>query len=159
MKESLHPYIPDYTQLKSSNLAKGYKGLMEYLMSLRTYFINQYPTYTIGSFYQGYMDISYFPITPAPFKSLQLKFGLVYNHEKNSFEIWLLGRNKKVQQKYWELLKDQDLDKYEVSKTPQDSMIDHVLVENPDFSNAEQLTKVLENKTVDFIDEITTLLI
>ena len=158
MKESLHPYIPDYTQLKSSNLAKGYKGLMEYLMSLRTYFINQYPAYTIGSFYQGYMDMSYFPITPTPFKSLQLKFGLVYNHEKNSFEIWLLGRNKKVQRKYWELLKNQGLVKYEISKTPQDSVIDHVLVENPDFNDLDQLTQILESKTINFIENITKVL-
>ena len=158
MKESLHPYIPDYTQLKSSNLAKGYKGLMEYLMSLRTYFINQYPAYTIGSFYQGYMDMSYFPITPTPFKSLHLKFGLVYNHEKNSFEIWLLGRNKKVQRKYWELLKNQGLVKYEISKTPQDSVIDHVLVENPDFNDLDQLTQILESKTINFIENITKVL-
>lgn len=41
MKESLNQYINDYiTQLESKNVSKGYKGLMEYLMNLRTHFIN-----------------------------------------------------------------------------------------------------------------------
>jgi len=82
MKEPLNQYIKDYIkQLELENVAKGYKGLMEYLMNLRTHFINQYPTeFIIGNFYQGYMDISYFPVTPGSLKNQKLKIGLVFNH-------------------------------------------------------------------------------
>ncbi len=84
MNESIHYFIEDYIdQLKSKNVSKGYKGLMNYLMYLRTHFSKKYANeLVIGSFYQGYMDMSYFSITPKSIKSKKLKIGLVFNHEK-----------------------------------------------------------------------------
>lgn len=97
MKEPLNQYIKDYIkQLELENVAKGYKGLMEYLMNLRTHFINQYPTeFIIGNFYQGYMDMSYFPVTPGSLKNQKLKIGLVFNHKKYNLSSGWLGRTNK----------------------------------------------------------------
>ncbi len=157
MKGSLSKYIEDYTrQLKLENVPKGYKGLMEYIMNLRTHFINQYASeFTIGAFYQGYMDISYFPITPKSLKSHKIKIGLVFNHEKIRFEIWLLGRNKQIQKKYWDLFNEGDWNKYIISKNAQDSVIEHVLVEKPNFNQMDSLTKKIEAETIKFIKDIT----
>ncbi len=157
MKEPLTPYISDYIkQLKSENVPKGYKGLMEYLMNLRTHFSNKYsPEYIVGSFYQGYMDISYFPITPKSLKSQKLKIGLVFNHEKARFEIWLVGQNKQTQQKYWDLLKGSEWHKYPLSKTAQRSIIEHVLVAKPNFNQSDSLKEVIESGTIQFIQDIT----
>lgn len=160
MKASLGQYIEEYTrQLESGNVPKGYKGLMEYLMSLRTRFIKLYPTeFTVGRFYQGYMDMSYFAITPKSLKSQKIKIGVVFNHEKIRFEIWLVGQNKQVQKEYWSLLKGRDWNKYRISQTAQDSIIEHVLVEKPDFSDMDSLTEKIENETVKFIKDIIAVL-
>ena len=160
MKESLSQYIESYTkQLESGNVSKGYKGLMEYMMNLRTHFINQYPTeFIIGTFYQGYMDLSYFPITPKSLKNQKLKIGLVFNHEKIRFEVWLLGQNKQVQKKYWDLFNGSDWNKYVVSKNAQDSVIEHILVETPNFSQMDSLTEKIETRTIKFIKDISDVL-
>ena len=160
MKESLTPYISDYIkQLQSENFPKGYKGLMEYLMNLRTHFSNKYsPEFIVGSFYQGYMDISYFPITPKSLKSQKLKIGLVFNHEKVQFEIWLVGQNKQIQQKYWDLLSGSEWHKYPLSKTAQRSIIEHVLVKDPNFNQTGSLTEIIESGTMHFIQDITDVL-
>lgn len=161
MEESLSQYIADYTkQLESRNVSKGYKGLMKYLMNLRTHFINQYPTeFIIGNFYQGYMDMSYFPITPKSLKSQKVKIGLVFNHEKTRFELWLVGQNKQVQKKYWNMLNESDWNKYKISKTAEHSIIEHILVEKPDFNQMDLLTKKIENGTIKFINDIMDVLV
>ena len=146
-------------QIELGSIQQAYKGLLHYIMDLRTHFIHHYQTeFIVGSLYQGYMDITYFPLTPASLKKQQLKIGIVFNHEKIRFEIWLLGRNKQNQKKYWELFKGSDWKKYPISSTPQHSVIEHILVENPDFSQLDSLTDSIENGTVEFIQEIAGIL-
>ena len=160
MKESLSQYIEDYTsQLESKNIPKGYKGLMEYLMSLRTLFLTEYQTeFKVGAFYQGYMDMSYFPITPKSLKSQKLKIGLVFNHEKIRIELWLLGQNKDVQKKYWNLFNGSDWNKYPLSKNAKESIIEHVLVEKPNFNQLDLLTEKVKSGTLKFIKDISDVL-
>jgi hypothetical protein len=60
--ESFHEYMDEYKkQLKKGAIKKAYKGLLEYIMDLRTYFNKRYPGYFVsGSVYYGYMDMTYF---------------------------------------------------------------------------------------------------
>lgn len=157
MKQSVGHNINEYTQqLQLGNLPKAYKALMQYLMQLRSHFAKKYSTdFQVGSFYQGYMDMSYFAITPNTFRKKKLKFGLVFNHEKIRFEIWLVGQNKQVQKENWRKLKEADWDKYELSKTPQDSIIEFVLLDNPNFNKLELLTAKIEKQSLIFIKDIT----
>jgi hypothetical protein len=57
--ESFHEYMNEYReQLGKGAIQKAYKGLMEYIMGLRTHFKNKYPDYFIsGSIYYGYMNM------------------------------------------------------------------------------------------------------
>lgn len=160
MKESLSLYIKEYRkQMLQGNIPKAYKGLLEYMMNLRTHFINQHPTdFVVGALYQGYMDITYFPFTPISLKQQKLKTGLVFNHQKIRFEIWLVGQNKKIQKKYWEAFKNIDWNKYPTSSTAQHSIIEHILVENPDFDELHLLTKEIEAKTFAFISTLQKVL-
>lgn len=160
MKDSLIQCIEEYTkQLELGNVAKGYKALMKYLLNLRTHFKHQYPTeFIIGNFYQGYMDMSYFSITPKSLKNQKVKIGLVFNHEKVRFEIWLVGQNKQIQKKYWEMLKTSDWNTYKISKTAKDSIIEHLLIEKPNFNQMDSLTKKIETETIKFIKDITDVL-
>ena len=50
---------------KSGRIAKAYLELISFITSLRNRLSQKYAnSFTTGSFYQGYMDMTYFPFTP-----------------------------------------------------------------------------------------------
>jgi hypothetical protein len=156
--ESFNEYMNDYRkQLAKGAIQKAYKGLMEYIMELRTYFKNKYPDYFVsGSIYYGYMDMTYFSFFPDSFKLRKLKIAVVFIHEQLRFEVWLAGYNKQVQSKYWKLLNESDWKKYPIVSTTKgvDSIIEYILVDHPDFSDLDALTKQIERGTLKFISDI-----
>ena len=130
---------------------------MEYIMSLRTYLHNKYPDYNVSSnIYFGYMDMTYFSFFPDSLKNKKLKIGIVFVHETFRFEVWLFGYNKTVQKKYWKLFKESSWNKYRIVPTTKgfDSIIEHILVDNPNFSDLDNLTKQIEKGTLNFIKDI-----
>ena len=63
--ESLRACMKEYRkQLKKGYIQKAYKGLMEYIMGLRTHFSKNFPDFVPGNIYHGYMNMTYFPIFP-----------------------------------------------------------------------------------------------
>jgi hypothetical protein len=160
--ESFHEYIKEYRkQLEKGTIKKAYKGLMEYIMGLRMHFKNKYPDYFVsGSIYYGYMDMTYFSFFPKSIKQKNLKIAIVFLHEPFRFEVWLAGYNKQVQSKYWKLFKESDWNKnHNVSTTKGvDSIMEYILVDNPDFSDLDALTKQIERETLKFIKEVESFL-
>ena len=160
--EPFHEYMNEYRkQLEKGAIKKAYKGLMEYIMDLRTHFKNKYPDYFVsGSIYYGYMDMTYFSFFPESLKDRNLKVAIVFIHDTLRFEVWLAGYNKQIQQKYWKLFKESDWNKYHVVPTTKgaDSIIEHVLVENPDFGDLGTLTEQIERKTLAFIGDVESFL-
>ena len=160
--ESFHEYINEYRkQLEKGAINRAYKGLMEYIMELRTHFKNKYPDYFVsGSIYYGYMDMTYFSFYPKSLKDRNLKVAIVFIHDTFRFEVWLAGYNKQVQTKYWELFKESDWNKYHIVSTTKgvDSIIEHILVDNPDFSDLDSLTKQIERETIKFIRDVESFL-
>ena len=156
--ETFHENINEYRkQLEKGAIQGAYKGLMEYIMSLRTHFKNKYPDYFVsGSVYYGYMDMTYFSFFPKSFKDRKLKIAIVFIHEAFRFEVWLAGNNKQVQSKYWKLFKESDWNKYHVVSTTKgvDSIVEYILVEDPDFSDLDTLTKQIESGTLKFIKHV-----
>ena len=144
-------------QLEKGVIIEAYRGLMDYFNSLRLYFEKKYPNHSVsGSVYHGYMDMSYFSFTPKTLRQRKLKIAIVFLHEAFRFEVWLGGANKKVQNKYWKLIKENNWNKYSIPSTIKgiDSIIECVLVDNPDFSDLDALTKQIENDTLKFIDDV-----
>jgi len=144
-------------QLEKGAIQKAYQGLMEYMMSLKNYFSNKYPDYSAhGSLYNGYMDMTYFSIFPKSLKDKDLKIAIVFLYDAFRFEIWLSGRNKQVLAKYWDIINRSKWDKYKVVKPAKDvdSVLEHILVDNPDFSDLDALTKQIEQGTLKFIQDI-----
>ena len=68
--ESFQEFMNEYKkQMKKGTIQEAYKGLMEYIMELRTYFKKKYPDYfASGSIYYGYMDMTYFSFIPDSLK-------------------------------------------------------------------------------------------
>ena len=159
---SFHENMSEYKkQLAKGAIQKAYKGLMEYIMDLRTHFQNKYPDYFVsGSIYYGYMDMSYFSFFPNSLKQRKLKVAIVFVHEAFRFEVWLAGYNKQVQAKYWKLFKDSGWNKYHIVPTAKgvDSIVENVLVDAPDFSDLDALTKQIESATLKFIKDVESFL-
>lgn len=160
--DSFQEYIDEYRkQLKKGEIQKAYKGLMEYLMELRRYFQKKYPDYFVsGSIYQGYMDMTYFSFTPKTLLAQKLRIAIVFLHEAFRFEVWLAGYNKQVQSKYWKMIKKSGWNKYPLVASTQgaDSIVESILVDTPDFSNSNGLTKQIENAVLRFISDVDSFL-
>ena len=160
--KSLNEYINEYRkQIQKGDIKEAYKGLIEYIMNLRTYFNTKYPDYFIsGSIYQGYMDMTYFSFIPESLKSKKLRIAIVFCHDTIRFEVWLAGYNKQIQTKYWKLIKESDWNKYHIPSTTKgnDSIMDSILVDNPDFNDLDTLTKQIEKGTLKFIKDVENFL-
>ena len=157
-EENLNEYKK---QVQKGDIQKAYQGLMDYIMGLRSYFAKKYPNYLVsGSIYQGYMDMTYFPFFPESLKPRGLKVGIVFVHSSFRFEVWLFGYNKRIQAKYWKLSRESGWNKYGIPSTTKgvDSIVEGVLVENPDFSDLDALTKQIEQRTLKFIDDVENFL-
>ena len=139
----------------------AYRGLLQYIMDLRTHFKNKYPDYFVsGNIYQGYMDMTYFSFIPESLKQRKLKIAIVFIYDTFRFEVWLGGYNKQIQSKYWKLVKESDWNKYRIPSNIKglDSIVEYTLVDNPDFSDLDALTKQIEEGTLTFIKDIESFL-
>lgn len=141
-------------QLALGIIQTAYRGLLEYLLTLRTHFQTRYPGYAVSSnLYAGYMDMSYFALVPPALKARQLKIAVVFLHPDCRFEVWLSGVNRQVQARYWQQIKASGWAQYRLVPVIQgaDAVLEHVLVAAPDFSDLPALTAELERGTLQFI--------
>ncbi len=144
-------------QLEKGVIQKAYLGLLEYITSLKHHFANKYPEYSMpGNIYTGYMNMTYFSIIPRSLKDHELKIAIVFLYDTFRFEIWLSGKNKQVLEKYWLILKKSKWTKYKIVEPAMgiDCIVQHILVEQPDFSDPAALTKQIDQGTMEFIKDI-----
>jgi hypothetical protein len=143
-------------QIEKGVIQRAYRGLMEYIMDLRTHLQHKYPDHFVSAIYYGYMDMTYFSFTPRTLQEHKLKAAIVFNYDAFRFEVWLAGYNKSVQDKYWGLFKESGWDKYRIVPTTKgvDSIIEHILVEDPNFSDLDVLTKRIEKEALRFIVDV-----
>ncbi len=145
-----------HEQLRNGAIQRAYKGLLSYIMGLRTHFKNKYPDFSVSALYQGYMDMTYFAISPPSLKQRNLKIAIVFNYEASRFEAWLSGKNRKVNRQYWELLKDRKWSEYRIVTPAKgvDSIIEYDIAQGFDLSDSDALTANIEGSTSMFIKNI-----
>jgi hypothetical protein len=144
-------------QLEKGSIQRAYQGLMQYMLSLKSHFSARHPEYAgWGSMYYGYMDMTYFSIFPGSLKQRDLKIAIVFVYDAFRFEVWLSGRNQRVLAKYWKLFTERGWDRYKIAPQGKwaDSVLEHVLVEDPDFGDLEALTSQIELGTLNFIEDV-----
>jgi hypothetical protein len=160
--DSFNQYMDEYKkQLDRGHIQKAYKGLIEYIMELKSYLKNKYPDYMVsGSIYTGYMDMTYFAFFPESLKQLKLKTGIVFLHEAFRFEAWLFAYNKEVQAIYWKIIRKSGWNKYRIPSTTRgiDSIMEHTLIDNPDFVDLDTLTNQIEKGMLSFINDVESFL-
>ena len=156
--ESFHEAMMEYKQqMKLGVVPRAYRGIMEYMLGLKTNLQAKYPKYNVsGSIYFGYMDMTYFSFFPDSLKNHKLKTGIVFIHETCQFEVWLFGVNKQVQKKYWQIFKESGWNDYPLVENirGEDAIIKYVLTENPDFDDMDAVTEKIENGVVKFIYDV-----
>jgi len=139
----------------------AYRGLMDFMMGLRTQYAKKYPNHFIsGSLYQGYMDMSYFAIASESLIEKKLKIAIVFNYPEFQFEVYLIGVNNKVQSRYIQLFRQSSWDKFHVAPSADgfDFIVAHPMIKNPDFSDLTKLSKDIETGVTQFHREINDFL-
>ena len=154
---TLQEAVTEYRkQMERGVVETAYRGLIEYVTSLKNDFGKAYPEYTPGNVYQGYMDMTYFPLFPKSLTARKLKIAVVLVHKTVSFEVWLSAQNRQVQAEYRRLLEESGWHKYRVPAAGKgvDSILEYTLAENPDFDDLYELTRTIEEGTMEFIGEV-----
>ena len=143
-------------QLEKGSIQKAYRGLLYYMMGLRTHFKNNLFGSTVSGLYQGYMDMTYFALFPSSLKHRNLKIAIVFNYDAFGFEAWLAAGNRKVQRHYWELFKESQWPEYRLVTPAKgiDSILEFDLASGFDLDDPDALTASIEKTTVAFIDDI-----
>ncbi|HPR33875.1 MAG TPA: hypothetical protein PLK12_17365 [Prolixibacteraceae bacterium] len=146
--KSLNGCIAEYKkQIEKGDIKTAYRGLMEFMLYLKNHLASKHPGYQVsGGLYFGYMDMTYFSITPEALSEKKLKIALVFLHDSIRFEAWLAGANKQIQLEYWKLFSASGWDKHSVPADlkGRDSIVETVLVEQPDFDDLETLTRQID---------------
>lgn len=148
-------------QLKCGDIVKAYRSLMQFMARLRIHLINAHPNgFASGNMTQGNMDYTYFPFTPIHLKRQRLKTVLLCNHLEMRFEIWLVGQNRLIQRKFWELIKSKEWAKYHIPDSPKDSfaIASSILIEQPGFDDLESLITEIDEKAMWFIKDLEEIL-
>lgn len=155
MEKTINDSVAIYKeQLSTSDIQKTYEFLMRYMMKIKESFKKNYSEkYSCGSVSPGYMDFTYFPFSDNYLHETKLRFGIVLNHKELQFELWLMGRNAEIQKEYWELLKTSTWNKNQTSM-PKYSVLEAVLVDNPDFDNINELTAQISSAADELAQEI-----
>jgi len=106
------------------------------------------------------MDMTYFSVFPKSLKDRDLKIAIVFLHDTFRFEVWLSGKNKQVLTKYWKLIQESGWDKYHMVSPAKgvDSILEYILIDNPDFSDLDALTVQIERGTLKFIQDVENFL-
>lgn len=148
-------------QGRQGDIPLDYHELIGYMKELKAFFGKAYDTYfKLGSIYQGNPDFSYFSLTTEELKKQKLKFVIILNHKMMRFSICLSGQNKSIRKRYWEMFKNSEWNSYHLAESIDDSLsiIDHTIVENPDFDNRRILTEHIETESLKFINELKEIL-
>lgn len=141
------------SELSDRKIQSAYSYLIKYVKKLKVDIEKTRPDYSFGNVSQGYMDYTYFPITNKYLKSNLLRFGIVFNHVDVRFELWLMGQNASIQKDYLYKLKTSQWNDSNRELTTY-SVLEIILVDNPDFSNIDQLTNTIQKKAFKYIEEI-----
>lgn len=143
-------------ELKKGAIQTAYRALLGYIRELRLHFQKHHEGTFVSALYPGQMDMAYFALIPPTLEAHRLKIALVFDFDTFHFEAWLAGRNRTVQRRYWELMREHPWPDYRLS-TPApgvDSILECNVASELDLDDPEALTATIESGTLAFIAEI-----
>ena len=151
MKKDINKCIEIYKrQLEDESIQIAYITLMRYIAKLTSAFPKEYKT---GHISPGFLDYTYFPFFNDYLRKHKLRFGIVLNHKKMQFELWLMGQNKTLQKEYWDILKDTSWNK-DKKIIPKYSVLEVCLLDKIDFDDKEKMTTQILSQAMSLSKEI-----
>ena len=93
-------------RLGEGAIQKAYVAIVAYMSSLRSRLAAAHEEWSVSGLYQGYFDMTYFPLVTPSLKVRDLKLAVVFDYTSFHYQVWLAARNRAVQRRYWELLRD-----------------------------------------------------
>ncbi|MGV8084508.1 MAG: hypothetical protein AB2L09_12900 [Coriobacteriia bacterium] len=133
-------------QLDLGSTQRAYIAIVSYLSNLRTHFARMLGERAVSALYQGYFDMTYFALFPPALKARDLKLAIVFDYEAYSFKVWLAARNRKVQRRYWELLRDGGWSKGHLVEPAAgvDAIVEYDVAGAFALANPDELTAAIE---------------
>ena len=154
-------YLETYKNLIiSTELQQGYQEFIKLFRYLKIELEKELPLFPFsGNIVENGMDYSYFQFTNKELKEKGLKIVVAFVHKDFCFEVWVSGYNRKIQCKYYEMLKNQTL-KYSLNHNP--NRVDYIL-KSPidklvDMNDGLSITKKLKANICVFIEYIKTII-
>ena len=150
---SLQQAVSRYTaSLSDGELQRAYKGILTYMSSLQTRLSERFPACAGGALYQGYLDMTYFALTPPELREKKLKIALVYLHAEARFELWLAANNRALQAETAKRLTALPLGNYRLTAPAPgiDAIIEKIALDSPDFDHEDQMTEALASVFASF---------
>lgn len=158
---TLNDAVRAYTQqLNEGKIQQAYRGIMAFMSQLKTRLERTHPDYASSAVYPGYLDMTYFALTPPALRQRNLKIAVVYLHREFRFEVWLAGANRRVQADYVQLLSSRNLGRFTLSQIQPgvDAIIASPLLEEPHFDHPEEMQTQIEAALAEFCRDIVALL-
>lgn len=151
-------YINDYKNIiQTTNLQKGYQEFVKFFRYLRTYLEKQMPGYIFTrNIVENNMDYSYFQFTNQSLKAKGLKIVIAFIHQSFTYEVWLSGVNRKVQNEYYNILRNRNVIKYTLTNNPNktDYILKNQIIKSCNYDNIDLLLKEMELNIIDFINNL-----
>jgi hypothetical protein len=94
-------------RLDEGVVQRAYVAVVAYMSGLRGELASSHEEWTVAGLYQGYFDMTYFPLVTPSLKARSLKLAVVFDYQAFRFQVWLAARNRAVQKRCWELLRSQ----------------------------------------------------
>jgi len=157
---SLGQDVRAYTRaLQDGADPRAYKGVLSFVSQLQSRLQAQFPDCAAGAFYPGYLDMTYFALTPPELRESKLKIALVYLHAENRFELWLAANNRALQAETVQRLAGIPLGGYALTQPAPgvDAIIAHIADAEPDFDQPDELARTLAGTFAAFSRDMTAL--
>lgn len=153
-------YLKEYENImKSTNLQRDYQEFIKFFRYLKIYLEKEMPEYKFtGNIVENNMDYSYFQFSNETLKSKGLKIVIVFVHKTCNYEVWLSGINRKVQVQYHKELLN-SYSKYTITSDPTrlDYILKHIIISDCDYSNIDRLIHEIKSETLNFIEDVQSL--
>ncbi len=147
-------------QLGAGSLQRAYGSIVGYMSRLRAHFADIQGERMVSGLYQGCFDMTYFALFPPALKSRGLKLAIVFDYQSFGFEVWLAARNRTLQRRYWELLRDNGWSKHRLVEPAAgvDAIIESDVTGAFDLAEPEMLTSRIETAARALLDDLAPFL-
>lgn len=147
-------------QLGKGYVPRGYRAIVGYMSRLRGRFAERDSECSVSALYQGCFDMTYFALFPPRLKSRGLKLAIVFDYESFGFEVWLAARNRAVQKRYWELLRDSGWSKHRLVEPAVgvDAIVARFVAEAAALNEPESLSARIEEAASELLGDLERLL-